>query len=172
MDEDLPQTVEVGEGLFRALDVGFGGPGKTPEGEVLVMLPGSRVEAVPDVELFATPQKRVADYYAQKRAAQTGQAPHVEMLLVDPFAGKQYGHGTMGTGEQGPMVTKARKLKPEDVQDRTQLYASGGAVDYDPDEIAQIAESTTQGFAAGGLVNYDPNEIDTIVSKLKEEFHG
>ena len=40
------------------------------------------------------------------------------------------------------------------------------------DEIAQIAESTTQGFAAGGLVNYDPNEIDTIVSKLKEEFHG
>ena len=27
-------------------------------------------------------------------------------------------------------------------------------------------------FAAGGLVNYDPNEIDTIVSKLKEEFHG
>ena len=55
-------------------------------------------------------------------------------------------------------------------------YAGGGlvkgAVEYDPDEIAQIAESTTQGFAAGGLVNYDPNEIDTIVSKLKEEFHG
>jgi hypothetical protein len=27
-------------------------------------------------------------------------------------------------------------------------------------------------YAAGGLVNYDPNEIDTIVSQLKEEFHG
>ena len=98
--------------------------------------------------------------------------PHLEMILADPFAGRGYGHATAGTGKNSPMVTKARKLKPEDVQDRTQLYASGGAVDYDPDEIAQIAESTTQGFAAGGLVNYDPNEIDTIVSKLKEEFHG
>lgn len=28
------------------------------------------------------------------------------------------------------------------------------------------------GYAGGGLVNYDPNEIDTIVSQLKEEFHG
>jgi hypothetical protein len=51
-------------------------------------------------------------------------------------------------------------------------YAAGGLVDFDPDEIAQIAELATQGFAAGGLVDYDPNEIDTIVFKMKEAFHG
>ena len=100
--------------------------------------------------------------------------PHLEMLLVDPFAGKQYGHGTMGTGEQGPMVTKARKLKPEDVQDCTQLYASGGAVEYDPDEIAQIAESTTQGFAASGhekggdVEFYDPKSIRFYKHAMKQ----
>jgi hypothetical protein len=54
----------------------------------------------------------------------------------------------MGTGKQEPMVTRARKVKSEDVKSRTQLYA------------------------AGGLVTYDPNEIDTIVSQLKEEFHA
>jgi hypothetical protein len=102
----------------------------------------------PAPELFATPQRRVADYYAQKRAAQTGDRPHMEMLLVDPFAGRQYGHSTMGTGKQEPMVTRARKVKSEDVKSRTQMYA------------------------AGGLVTYDPNEIDTIVSQLKEEFHA
>jgi hypothetical protein len=50
--------------------------------------------------------------------------------------------------------------------------ARGGAVDYDPDEIARLAASVVPGYAAGGLVDYDPTEIDTIVSKLKEEFHG
>ena len=80
----------------------------------------------PASELFATPQKRVADYYAQKRASQTGDRPHVEMLLVDPFAGRAYGHSTPGSGAQEPMFTRARKLKPEDVKDSSQLYAYGG----------------------------------------------
>lgn len=93
----------------------------------------------PAADIFTTPQKRVADYYAKRRAAETGEAPHVEMILVDPFAGKQYGHGTMGTGRNPPMVTKARKLKPEDVKERTQLYAQGGAVQYDPARIDQLA---------------------------------
>ena len=108
----------------------------------------------PAPELFATPQRRVAEYYANKRSAQTGERPHLEMLLVDPFAGRQYGHSTMGSGKQEPMTTRARKLKSEQVQDRTKLYAEGGAV------------SAPTGSA------YDPNEIDTIVSQLKEEFHA
>jgi soluble lytic murein transglycosylase-like protein len=99
----------------------------------------------PAQEIFASPQKRVADYYAQKRAAQTGQAPHVEMVLVDPFAGKQYGHSTIGTGKQGPMVTKARKLKPEDVKERNQLYAEGGAVTYDPLAVDSMVEQLLEG---------------------------
>lgn len=246
-----------------------------------------------EATLFATPQKRVADYYAQKRAAQTGGEPHVERLLVDPFAGQQYGHSIpIDKFNREVVVTRARKLKPEDVKDRNKLYAEGGsvtddavrnwfqsnqgandqtiaaamrqhnvspeqvarvtnvalpevqqryaaaqtaanadqlrgnpgktlsdlaslysvgtyfipglqaapiadiilrgvslgntiksigrrlgfeeggAVEFDPDEIAQIAERATQGFAAGGLVDYDPNEIDTIVSRVKEELHG
>lgn len=53
-----------------------------------------------------------------------------------------------------------------------QGYGVGGAVDYDPDEIAQLAASVAPGYAAGGLVNYDPAEIDTIVSRIREELHG
>ena len=97
------------------------GMGKEP---TLVALDPSTLRPAP--ELFATPQRRVADYYAQKRAAQTGEAPHVEMLLVDPFAGRAYGHSTMGTGKQEPMTTRARKLKSEDVKESTQLYRRGG----------------------------------------------
>ena len=82
--------------------------------------------AAPDV--FVTPQKRVADYYAQKRAGQTGQEPHAEMVLADPFAGRAYGHSTPGTGKQEPLFTRARKMKESDVVDRTPLYADGGSV--------------------------------------------
>jgi hypothetical protein len=100
-------------------------------------------------EVFATPQRSIADYYAQRRAAELGAEPHAEMLLVDPFAGQQYGLSIpLDKYNREYNFTRARKLKPEDVKDRTPLYA------------------------AGGLVNYDPNEIDTIVSQLKEEFHG
>ena len=123
--------------------------------------------------LFASPQKSIADYYARRRAAETGQTPHAEMLLVDPFAGDQYGLSILlDRYNRDPNFTRARKLRPEDVVERTQLYAKGGAVDYDPDEIARLAASVVPGYAAGGLVDYDPTEIDTIVSKLKEEFHG
>ena len=82
------------------------------------------------VELFVTPQQRVADYYAQKRAAQTGEAPHAEMVLIDPNTGRVYGHSTMGSGGQEPMFTNARKISPEAVIDRTQLYARGGLAHY------------------------------------------
>lgn len=145
-----PKEQKMLQGLYR----GYAGePGEAPE-------------------LFATPQKRVADYYAQKRAAQTGEAPHAEMLLVDPFAGRAYGHSTPGTGAQEPMQTRARRLAPEDVQGRTQLYAAGGAVRYDPDEISRLAAKAVPGYAAGGVVHYDPAEIDTLVSQIREAMNG
>ena len=87
-------------------------------------------ENTPTPELFVSPQKRIADYYAQKRAEQTGGAPHAEMILADPFAGQTYGHGTMGTGKNPPMTTRAKKLKQEDVKSSTQLYAKGGSVRF------------------------------------------
>lgn len=55
-------------------------------------------------------------------------------------------------------------------------YGKGGVVNFDLDEIAQMAgkftDQFTPGYAAGGLVKYDPAEIDTIVSEMKEAFHG
>jgi len=79
-------------------------------------------------ELFVSPQKRIADYYADKRARQTGAEPHAEMVLMDPFAGETYGHSTMGSGAKAPMFTNAKKIKLEDIEGRTQLYQSGGVV--------------------------------------------
>lgn len=109
----------------RAADIA---PGGTAVREALVMLPGRRtgVPAAPTEDVYVTPQRRVAEYYAEKRAAQTGRPPHVEMLLVDPFAGKRYGHSVMGSGARLPMDTVARRLKPEDIKERTQLKARGG----------------------------------------------
>ena len=79
-------------------------------------------------ELFVSPQKRIADYYADKRARQTGTEPHAEMVLLDPFAGETYGHSTMGSGAKAPMFTNAKKVNIEDIEGRTQLYQSGGVV--------------------------------------------
>jgi hypothetical protein len=105
--------------------------------EATVALPGRGVPAASAEELFLTPQRRVADYYAQKRAAQTGEAPHAEMVLVDPRSGRVYGHSTMGRGSQEPMTTRARKIRPEDVKESTQLYRRGG--------LAQLKECSYHG---------------------------
>jgi hypothetical protein len=91
-------------------------------------------------ELFITPQKRVADFYAQKRSSQIGETPHAEMVLIDQLTGKQYGHSTLGTGANPPMMTMARKIKADDVKGRTQLYGAGGSVSvYDPGQVDAIA---------------------------------
>ena len=67
-------------------------------------------------EIFASPQKRVAEYYAKKRAAQTGMQPGVEAVQVDPFAGKQYGHALpIDQFNKDVVTTQARKLSPLDV---------------------------------------------------------
>lgn len=84
--------------------------------------------AAQDSGVFVSPQRRVGEYYAQKRAGQTGADPHLEMILADPFAGREYGHGTMGTKLNPPMVTRARELASEDIKGRTQLKKKGGRV--------------------------------------------
>lgn len=99
-------------------------------------------------EVFVTPQKRVADYYAQKRAEQMGLEPHAEMVLADPFAGRAYGHSTPGTGKQEPLFTRARKMQESEVADRTRLYADGGYV---------LPEHTQPDMADGGQVLPDPH---------------
>jgi hypothetical protein len=98
---------------------------------------GSDVAGADGTSLYVTPQKPVADYYANNRAALTGQDPHAEMVLADPFAGRSYGHSTRGTGEAPPMFTRARELQPEDVQGVTQLYAKGGSVSVEDPVIIE-----------------------------------
>ena len=103
-------------------NVGMAGMTKPVEHKMLQGLyRGYAGEGAPSETLFATPQKKVADYYSLKRAEQTGETPRTEMLLVDPAAGKAYGHSTRGTGGQEPMFTRARKLTPEMIEQSTQL---------------------------------------------------
>ena len=90
-------------------------------------------EATAASQFFLTPQLRVADFYAAKRSQQTGRPGHVDRVLVDPEdAGETYGHSTISLPELGfkdPMYTTARrKVSPEQIKTREQLYAQGGPV--------------------------------------------
>lgn len=76
--------------------------------------------------VFLSPQRSVAEYYAQKRAAQSGDRPHVEMILADPFAGRTYTHSTLGSKTKPPIETRARQIAPDQVVNRTPLYSRGG----------------------------------------------
>lgn len=110
-NETVPEVVEqkMLQGIYR----GYAGenPASGQEGSI-----------------YASPQRAVGEYYANKRAKQTGEEPHLEMLLVDPFKGREYGHATAGTGKQLPLVTRARELTPEEIQNSTKLYKTGGVV--------------------------------------------
>lgn len=79
--------------------------------------------------VFVSPQKRVADYYAAKRAAQTGQVPGVEAVLADPFAGRAYGHA-LPIDRMNPdfVTTQARQLAPQDVMSSRILEKKHGGL--------------------------------------------
>lgn len=129
--DEAPQVVEELRNLaldsVRLNDLG------TAQPSLVALDPGV---LSPASNVFLSPQRRVAEYYAQKRAAQTGLTPHVEMVLTDPFAGRKYGHSTPGSGAVEPLTTQAREVLPEDVVSRTQLYSRGG--------LARLKEFTCQ----------------------------
>lgn len=92
-------------------------------------------------KLYAAPSRAVAEYYAKRRSAETGLEPHVEQLMVDPFAGRQYGLSIpMDQYNREPLTTMARELKPKDIQNRYKLYGAGAGLTYNPDEINAIAD--------------------------------
>lgn len=76
--------------------------------------------------IYATPQRRAAENYANRRSQQMQADPHIEMLLVDPFEGRKYGHSVMTKASEEPIITQARELKPEQVKSVTQLKKRGG----------------------------------------------
>ena len=128
-------------------------------------------------ELFVSPQKRIADYYADKRARQTGAEPHAEMVLMDPFAGVTYGHSTMGTGAKEPMFTNAKKIKLEDIEGRTQLYQAGGVVKLlqgmlvnSGEKAITAAQRAAAGRAAAELIkSQDPVKASEALGQLMEK---
>ena len=67
-------------------------------------------------QAFVSPQLRAAQYYADKRAAQTGMPPGIEAVQTDPFAGRAYGHMLpMDRLNREFVITRARELSPEDI---------------------------------------------------------
>jgi len=80
-------------------------------------------DELPDA-VFAANQKQLADYYATRRAAQTGETPHVDMMLIDPNVGRQYRLHPPGAQD----MSGVRKLPAEAVEGRSNLYAKGGSV--------------------------------------------
>jgi hypothetical protein len=119
--------------------------------------------------VFVSPQRGVGDIFANKRAAQTGADPHLEMILADPFAGYGYGMNVpLNKQNQKIDFTRARQLDPKDVKERTQLYAEGGSVSYDPTQVDRVMNSIgTPRLAEGGSVSaYDSGRVDAIVNQF------
>jgi hypothetical protein len=104
--------------------------------------------------IFATPQRSIAEYYANKRVAQHGGYPAVESLLIDPFAGERYGHSIpLDDLNREVRMTRAVELRPEDIVEK---YAKGGLAKY-PQPYTHTRSSTqdksieqmdAEGFAA------------------------
>jgi hypothetical protein len=126
--------------------------------------------------VFVSPQRGVGDIFANKRAAQTGADPHLEMIMADPFAGYGYGMNVpLNKQNQKIDFTKARQLDPKDVKSRTQLYAEGGSVSaYDPMQIDEIMNSfdTPQNYAEGGDVHGPDMEFNEDPGMLRLYKHA
>lgn len=86
---------------------------------------------------YGSPQRKVAEIYANRYAKMHDADPHVEMLLVDPFKGARYPHIPTVTRHDPTTFTMARELAPEEILGRTQLYARGG--------LAQLKECSCHG---------------------------
>jgi hypothetical protein len=111
---------------------------------------GRAGEPVDDAEsVFAANQRPMAEYYAARRAEETGKEPHVDMMLIDPFVGKQYAlHPPTTKGaKQTEHPSRVRKLKLGDIEGETELYADGGFVRFDPSRVDQIVEQLRAEFA-------------------------
>lgn len=121
-------------------------------------------------QIFAANQRQLAEFYAARRAAQTGEDPHVDMLLINPNVGRQYRLHPPGAKE----MSGVRKIQSEVIEGRTNLYAKGGRV-QNPDQMThkpfnKAANPITQllrGWAAGtaGL----PGDIEGL-ARLAQKY--
>lgn len=105
------------------------------------------IEEVLDV----SPQRKVAEYFAEKRAGQLGGEPQVYSILADPFVGKKHGL-SIGIDEYNNAIngTQARKLSEND-------------------RPIQITTNTgLENFAKGGRVTTEDNQfIPNLMSRVR-----
>jgi hypothetical protein len=122
----LPDVYQKG-GAVRSMVSGAQKAAKEGQKMLQGVYRGYTGERLEEPVLSTTPQKRVAEYYANRRAAERGEDPHLEMLMVDPFAGKQYGLSLpIDQYNRDFITTRARAITPEDVAERIQLKKRGG----------------------------------------------
>jgi hypothetical protein len=110
-------------------------------------------------EVFVTPQRRVADYYAAKRSQQTGLPPGVEAVLADPFAGRAYGHALpVDKLNRDFVTTQARQLTPADVMSSQILEKKQGGLAY----LAGGGDAFKEMVKAYKLFRRKPNDPETL----------
>lgn len=123
---EFPEVYQKG-GPVRSMVSGAQKAAKEGQKMLQGVYRGYTGERLAEPVLSTTPQKRVAEYYANRRAAERGEDPHLEMLMVDPFAGKQYGLSLpIDQYNRDFITTRARAITPEDVAERIQLKKRGG----------------------------------------------
>jgi hypothetical protein len=122
-----PDITKAKGGALRSVTSGAQRAAKEGQKMLQGVYRGYTGERLEEPVLSTTPQRKVAEYYATRRAATRGEDPHIEMLMVDPFVGKEYGLALpIDEFNRELLTTRARAIAPSDVVERTQLKKKGG----------------------------------------------
>jgi hypothetical protein len=126
-DPSDPDITKAKGGALRSVTSGAQRAAKEGKKMLQGVYRGYTGERLEEPVLSTTPQRKVAEYYATRRAATRGEDPHIEMLMVDPFVGKEYGLALpIDEFNRELLTTRARAIAPSDVVERTQLKKKGG----------------------------------------------
>jgi hypothetical protein len=126
-DPSDPDITKAKGGALRSVTSGAQRAAKEGKKMLQGVYRGYTGERLEEPVLSTTPQRKVAEYYATRRAATRGEDPHIEMLMVDPFVGKEYGLALpIDEFNRELLTTRARAIAPTDVVERTQLKKKGG----------------------------------------------
>jgi hypothetical protein len=126
-DPSDPDITKAKGGALRSVTSGAQRAAKEGQKMLQGVYRGYTGERLEEPVLSTTPQRKVAEYYATRRAATRGEDPHIEMLMVDPFVGKEYGLALpIDEFNRELLTTRARAIAPSDVVERTQLKKKGG----------------------------------------------
>jgi hypothetical protein len=83
-DPSDPDITKAKGGALRSVTSGAQRAAKEGQKMLQGVYRGYTGERLEEPVLSTTPQRKVAEYYATRRAATRGEDPHIEMLMVDP----------------------------------------------------------------------------------------